>query len=746
MTVGFREFVRSATGHDPYPYQARLAAEGLPGLLNVPTGGGKTIAAVLPWLYRRLVSAPDRTPRRLVYVLPQHSLADQTYARIGEWLKRLDRPPGEVGLHLLAGGSAVDGGWRRRPERTAILIGTHDMLLSRALMRGFADGRGMAAVSYGLLHNDAQWIFDEMHLLGPALPTSSRLQDLRDLLGTAAPTRTMWMSSTWDPAGLSALSPSDTGYQGGLAVEPAVRLSAARRIRRVDLDPGDYVAELAKVLEAAHVPGTQTVAAVNGLERARALCGLLRESGRDVLLVHPWFRAPDRRRIAAELDAPGHDRFIVAAHALEAGVDVSSRTLLTELAPWSSVVQRAGRCNRYGEHPEGGDLLWCTPPDVAGIAGLDAVAGWLAAHEGQAVTSAGLCDARIRPYDPPADPLGRRDVLRLFDTVADPPGSDAVSRWICEPADHMALVAWRDWETGEPAEDEPAAGRDELCPAPLTDVRDAWMRDPLDGHWRHALPADLVPGMTLLLEARRGGYLPDEGWAPESREPVAPLGGQPSPDLFGCLSWVGLDQHLMETEDEARMLLDTLPGLPAPQQEAVARAARYHDLGKCHDVFQEMLRSGGGDPPQGLLAKSQAPHNTGRSARSHFRHEFVSALMLLGGDHLLKGDTDHPLVTYLVAAHHGKVRISARRDGEEPAYFLGVADGERTPLVELSTGERFPSQSLQTSMFKTGTWTRTAEALRDRGDLGPFRLAYLETLVRVADWRSSARHDGPVGP
>ena len=49
-----RELFTTATGHEPYPYQTGLATyEKMPRLLSVPTGVGKTAAAVLSWLYRR---------------------------------------------------------------------------------------------------------------------------------------------------------------------------------------------------------------------------------------------------------------------------------------------------------------------------------------------------------------------------------------------------------------------------------------------------------------------------------------------------------------------------------------------------------------------------------------------------------------------------------------------------------------------------------------------------------------------
>ncbi|PYC87660.1 CRISPR-associated endonuclease Cas3'' [Streptomyces tateyamensis] len=754
----FVTFMRTATGHTPRPYQAQLAAEGLPALLRVPTGGGKTAAAVLPWLYRRLVAAPAGTPRRLVLALPRESVADQAFERIGEWLDRLGLSGGEVGLHLLAGGAAQDGGWRRNPERTAILVGTHDVLLSRALMRGHADWRPMAPVSYGLLHNDAQWVFDELELLGPALPTTRRLQELRDRWGTAAPTATMWMTSTSSAA---ELGPERVGA-GGLATR--------RRLTRLHPAPERYEGALAEAVAAAHLPGTRTLVVLNTLARARAVHAALAAAGTEALLLHPHYREADRRRLLAAATAEHDlDLVLVATPVVEAALDLSSRTLVTELAPWASLVQRAGRCNRYGEHPEGGELLWCTPPE----GGDPSVERWLTARDGRSVTPAELLAAEPGAPEPalaPTAPPTPDELRALFDTAdqssadqstADQGSADlgtpgdatatvgtsvgTADRWLAAPAQLTALVAWRSWADGRPAEDEPDPSSAELCAVPLGELAElpagrAWLRDPLDARWRPALPAELAPGARLVLDARHGGYLPTLGWTPLSRTPVVPEPAPPQRPAYACTAWVSLDQHLQETEQEARLLLAALPALPSEQHEAVARAARYHDLGKCHDAFQDKLRAGRTDPPDGLLAKSKngaEPLPPYLSPRPHLRHELVSALLLWQGGH-------DPLVTYLAAAHHGHVRITVRpRPGEAPGLLLGVADGDRTPPVELSSGERFPAQQLDTSDFPA-PWTERARTLRDHPELGPFRLAFLETLVRVADWRASARHDGPL--
>ena len=61
----------------------------------------------------------------------------------------------------------------------AILIGTQDMLLSRALNRGYAAGRARWPLEFGLLNNDCLWAFDEIQLMDTGLATSLQLDAWR---------------------------------------------------------------------------------------------------------------------------------------------------------------------------------------------------------------------------------------------------------------------------------------------------------------------------------------------------------------------------------------------------------------------------------------------------------------------------------------------------------------------------------------------------------------------------------------
>ena len=218
----FDDFFKQATGRDcdPYPYQRAFAEDGeLPDLLNVPTGAGKTATAILGWLYRRRFhNKPDvrnATPRRLVYCLPMRTLVEQTRDCARDWLKQLGMlavEPGNeqsvdswstqhggasqrIAVSVLMGGSERDElrDWSLYPERDAILIGTQDMLLSRALNRGYAASRFHWPIDFGLLNNDCLWVFDEPQLMANGVSTSAQLAGLRKTLATIGNCSSLWI-------------------------------------------------------------------------------------------------------------------------------------------------------------------------------------------------------------------------------------------------------------------------------------------------------------------------------------------------------------------------------------------------------------------------------------------------------------------------------------------------------------------------------------------------------------------------
>ncbi len=469
---------------------------------------------------------------------------------------------------------------------------------------------------------------------------------------------------------------------------------------------------------------------LNSVGRAQAVCEALEGLGMEPVLLHSRFRAPDRAAQQARLARP--DALVVSTQVIEAGVDLSSRLLVTELAPWSSLVQRFGRCNRYGEQAD---------PRIE----------WIDVDLDEGRPNLAL------PYEV----LRRKDLLDLFDTSADLSGDDLdVSIYVRGTDEADVQVYWRQ---GPPGQDEPGPTRDEILNLPvgslaafLKKARPGWVWNPLHKDWEPVSEQGrrLRPGMTVRLAAEAGGYLPDRGWVgdrstkavQEFRQPLPPgeaMDGDPEAEVG---HWIPLQAHLDHVLAEAQRLVESFR-LPAELAEAVVTAARWHDVGKSHPAFQGALVPLAPPAEQALWAKSA--RGTGRlnyavegRPRPGFRHELASALAWIQTrEQSLQGD----LVAWLIAGHHGKVRLSLRalpleRAPDEPdrLFARGVWDGEALPALPGLLAEPV-RLDLSLMQLGPGSWTERMLALRDAEDLGPFRLAALEALVRAADGRASAK-------
>ena len=297
------------------------------------------------------------------------TLVEQTVERVEKWLSLLNLTD-DVGVVTLMGGEPRDQ-WYLLPEKPCVIVGTQDMLLSRALNRGYGMGYNMWPIEYGLLNNDCLWVMDEVQLMANGLPTSTQLAGLRVKLKTFGSAQSLWMSATVRPDWLATIDhPKSSALQViELGSEDLMdtRLGKRHKARKVLTEvPGNFKNSkgMAAFIADKHESGTLTLVIVNTVERAQMIyrdlsnsrSKLLPSAGK--LLVHSRFREDDRNRmnefIAKKPDPSGSGMIIVATQAVEAGVDISARTLITELAPWASMVQRFGRCNREGKYERGG--------------------------------------------------------------------------------------------------------------------------------------------------------------------------------------------------------------------------------------------------------------------------------------------------------------------------------------------------------------------------------------------------------
>ncbi len=673
----FEQFFTTATGgNQPYDYQRRLAddPECQSRLIEIPTGLGKTAAVVLAWLWNRVHLQRKDWPRRLVYCLPMRTLVEQTRDNVRDWLAALGLTE-IVGLHVLMGGED-SGDWDIHPEKDAILIGTQDMLLSRALNRGYASSRAHWPMEFGLLNQDCLWILDEVQLMDVGLATSAQLQSFRrdDLLATKQlrPCVTWWMSATLQPAWFES---ADTRPMVAELRETLQRIPEDERSGWAwevskpcsRLAVKDTKAWATKAWET-HLAGTAgehgriTLIIANTVRTARELYAALEALSKkaknksvELKLIHSRFRGMERkewrdqflRRTACNPEA---DRIIVATQVVEAGVDISATTLFAELAPWPSLVQRFGRAARYGGTGE----TFVVDRNLSEKAALpyelsdleasrealaflpDASLAGLAAFE---QAHAELV-SRLFPYSP-KHLLLRRELEELVDTTPDLSGADLdISRFIRSGEERDVLVFWREVESRTTPELAVKAMREELCAVSIGDARTwlakdgvknkAWVWDYVDGVWRICRKEDIYPGQTILVAHSAGGYEVMMGWTGEAGDRDFSVSATEIPktdrrdadaaeqsEATSQRAWESIAVHGAHV---ARVIADIAGEVSLPEDIAAVLGigARWHDVGKGHPAFQGcILPEADGHPHTTDIAK--APPDAWRPKRQLYK-------------------------------------------------------------------------------------------------------------------------------
>ena len=417
---GFARFYRAINGRDPFPWQARLAAqiadtEEWPVEVGVPTGLGKTACLDIAvwWLASQADRAPvHRTaPTRIWWVVNRRLLVDSTSAHaeaIGNALRDpstqglVGRPAEVVAtvadrLRALSADPAADplevirlrGGIASRrptdPSRPAVVLSTLPMYGSRLLFRGYGTTRSMRPIDAAVAGTDSLVILDEAHLaphLRALLPALAECTPgAQAMLGEArSRPSVVALTATGDAGGASRFD-LDADDEAHEVVRQ--RLDAVKPTQVRILDTGDVGHRLAEaalhLIREAPAPAACVVFA-NTPKSAREAFGRLRmlatDGSAEVLLLTGRSREREAERTRARILDPVHGMastreaatsrhrhlIVVATQTLEVGADIDAEYLVTEACGVRALTQRLGRLNRLGRHAHARAVYVHLPP------------------------------------------------------------------------------------------------------------------------------------------------------------------------------------------------------------------------------------------------------------------------------------------------------------------------------------------------------------------------------------------------
>ena len=373
--MSYREFFKTLTGFYPYPYQERVEERLRAGdsvILRVPTGAGKTWAAVAPFVYS--VIAGQRKADRLFYALPLRSLASSLHAAVYEKLAGAlghvsaagnnRQYPGEPHYCSLQIGGQKDDVF----FRSDLVFTTIDQLLSSYVFLPVSLPDRVGNINAGALIGSLV-VFDEIHLLDSSIALGTVIEMLDRLRGMC---QFVLMTATTSDKAISWLADRLGAASVGVADAEIRALPSQRTKQRTWRWAGERI-EVDAVLAQHH--GGRTIVLLNSVQRAQDLFLDLErhyEGKPDqprLLLLHARFYPDDRKAVEEQLSryfgpvASQTNVILVTTQVIEAGMDISADHLHSELAPMNALVQRAGRTARYEHRATGRVIIY----EVAGL-------------------------------------------------------------------------------------------------------------------------------------------------------------------------------------------------------------------------------------------------------------------------------------------------------------------------------------------------------------------------------------------
>ena len=416
-------------GHAPFSWQQDLVDQIVttgrwPDRIVAPTGAGKSSVVDIHLFVNALFASGNgpRVPRRLCVVVGRRALVDSQADRAmniqrtmvdvlnndaandeSDIIYRVAKLLSSFHVHdvtepFLVGHIRGELSNRSLPVNElsvcAVIAATPDMWGSRLLFKGYGSSKQARPRETALIAMDSVFVLDEAHLNQQLLVTARRVAELQKFGADIGVPCLQVVETTATPSelkeGQSEVGVDVCNLDGADDAELLRRVNSVKELRRVSVEkwngaPGNsevvahVVAEIHKLRNdqtGSEVEQSRTIGCiVNHVDTAVKIAKELKKRKLNVELIVGRMRTYDleqlREKHPSLFTCVGDNEIdvVVATQTLEVGIDIDFSSLVTELAPASSLAQRFGRVNRLGKRTDS-KIVVLEPGDLAKVKDL----------------------------------------------------------------------------------------------------------------------------------------------------------------------------------------------------------------------------------------------------------------------------------------------------------------------------------------------------------------------------------------
>lgn len=345
-----KEVFRKIVGKRPYEFQLRcidVLTKGNPLILTAPTGSGKSEAIVVPFL----IENSKRMPSQMIYALPTRVLIDNLSKRINKYAQKKKLT------------TAFHHGIRKESEffNEDIILTTIDQTVGAYICTPLSMPIKRGNIFAGAVAS-AFLVFDEVHTFDPNRGLQAALILIEHSSRLGLP---FAISSATLPDVLidkiKELSEKKTKRKTRIVSVENEKEIKSRKRRRINLHTRALIKNktisVENILEIYNASKSKKLIVVcNTVDKAQRLYQALKKVDKidaRVILIHARFLDENRKKKEELLQRlfsrnKKEKAILISTQVIEVGIDISSDVMLSELAPIDSLIQRAGRCARWG--------------------------------------------------------------------------------------------------------------------------------------------------------------------------------------------------------------------------------------------------------------------------------------------------------------------------------------------------------------------------------------------------------------